>query len=632
MPAAHRGTYLAFTDRGSDGMRHLRQLARSGLNTVHLLPVNDIATIEERRAEQQEPDCDLASFPPDSEQQQDCVAAIAAEDGFNWGYDPLHYTTPEGSYATDPEGTARTAEFRRMVQGINKAGLRVVIDVVYNHTPAAGQDPKSILDRVVPGYYQRLSLTGQVETSTCCANTATEHAMMEKLMIESVVTWAKDYKVDGFRFDLMGHQPKSAMLKIRRALNKLTPAKDGVDGKAIYLYGEGWNFGEVANNARFVQASQLEMAGTGIGTFNDRLRDAVRGGGPFDENPRIQGFASGQYTDPNGDAINGSQAAQKSALLLNQDRIKVGLTGNLRDYRFVDRTGATVTGAEVDYNGQPTGYTTDPQEVITYVEAHDNETLYDALAYKLPQSTPMAARIRMQTLALSHHRARAGRVLLARRRGDPAQQVAGPEQLRLRRLVQRAGLQLPDQRVRSRAAAPDGQRGQVALHAAAAGRSRPAAERGRDPYGQAASPCAAEDPAELTAVPPGHGTLVQQKVSFPLGGPEQTPGVIVMRIDDTVGPNVDPKLKGLVVVFNASDEATTQTLAATAGQRYALHPVQAGGSDEVVKAAEHDAATGEFRVPARTVAVFAQTLGQLTRSTEPYAEISRSQTELLFTL
>ena len=119
-----------------------------------------------------------------------------------------------------------------MVQGLNGAGLRVVIDVVYNHTPAAGQDPKSILDRVVPGYYQRLNpTTGQVETSTCCANTATEHAMMEKLMIDSVVTWAKEYKLDGFRFDLMGHQPKSAMENLRRALDKLTLAKDGVDGR-----------------------------------------------------------------------------------------------------------------------------------------------------------------------------------------------------------------------------------------------------------------------------------------------------------------------------------------------------------------------------------------------------------------
>jgi hypothetical protein len=138
VPAAHRGTYLAFTDRRSDGMRHLRDLARAGTNSLHLLPSNDIATIEEVRAAQQEPPCDLRSFPPDSPLQQECVARVAATDGFNWGYDPLHYTTPERSYATDPDGPARTLQFREMVSGINRAGLWVIMDVVYNHTPAAG--------------------------------------------------------------------------------------------------------------------------------------------------------------------------------------------------------------------------------------------------------------------------------------------------------------------------------------------------------------------------------------------------------------------------------------------------------------------------------------------------------------
>ena len=306
-----RGTYLAFTDADSAGMRHLRELAEAGLNTVHLLPVNDIATIEEDRARQLEPQCDLPSMPPDSEEQQACVTAVASRDGFNWGYDPLHYTTPEGSYAVDPDGPGRTREFRQMVQGLNGAGLRVVLDVVYNHTPASGQDSKSILDRIVPGYYQRLSLTGQVETSTCCANTATEHVMMEKLMIDSVLTWAREYKVDGFRFDLMGHQPKESMEKLRRGLDRLTIKRDGVDGKRIYIYGEGWNFGEVANNPRFVQATQQNMAGTGIGTFNDRLRDAVRGGGPFDETRASKGFASGLCTDPNGDPVNGTVDEQR---------------------------------------------------------------------------------------------------------------------------------------------------------------------------------------------------------------------------------------------------------------------------------------------------------------------------------
>ena len=211
--------------------------------------------------------------------------------------------------------------------------------------------------------------------------------MMGKLMVDSVVTWAKQYKVDGFRFDLMGHHPKANMLAVRTALDELTPAKDGVDGKKIFLYGEGWNFGEVANNARFVQATQANMAGTGIGTFNDRLRDAVRGGGPFDGDPGIQGFGSGLYADPNGNPINGTPAEQRARLLHYQDLIKVGLTGNLADYRFVDRNGNVVTGAEVDYNGSPAGYTADPQEAITYVDAHDNETLFDAYAAKLPTAT-----------------------------------------------------------------------------------------------------------------------------------------------------------------------------------------------------------------------------------------------------
>jgi hypothetical protein len=230
-----------------------------------------------------------------------------------------------------------------MVQSLNQTGLRVVMDVVYNHTNAAGQADKSVLDRIVPGYYHRLLDDGTVANSTCCANTATEHAMMEKLMVDSIVTWARDYKVDGFRFDLMGHHSKANMLAVRAALDELTLAEDGVDGSKIYVYGEGWNFGEVANNARFVQATQLEMDGTGIGTFNDRLRDAVRGGGPFDGDQRQnQGFGSGLYTDPN-EFQSMSPADQKARLLLLQDQIKAGLTGNLKDFEFVDWTGALVT-------------------------------------------------------------------------------------------------------------------------------------------------------------------------------------------------------------------------------------------------------------------------------------------------
>ncbi|CAM5653789.1 1,4-alpha-D-glucan glucanohydrolase OS=Streptomyces tendae OX=1932 GN=pulA PE=4 SV=1 [Streptomyces tendae] len=397
----HRGTYLAFTDKTSDGSKHLRELAEAGTSYVHLLPAFDIATVPERKSDQATPDCDLAAHPADSDRQQECVAKAAAKDAFNWGYDPYHYTVPEGSYATDPDGTGRTVEFRKMVKALNEDGLRVVMDVVYNHTAASGQAKTSVLDRIVPGYYQRLLPDGSVADSTCCANTATENAMMGKLVVDSIVTWAKEYKVDGFRFDLMGHHPKANILAVRKALDELTPAKDGVDGKKIILYGEGWNFGEVADDARFVQATQKNMAGTGIATFSDRARDAVRGGGPFDEDPGVQGFASGLYTDPNSSKANGTEAEQRARLLHYQDLIKVGLTGSLADYAFTDTDGKEVKGSEVDYNGAPAGYAAAPGDALAYADAHDNESLFDALAFKLPRDTSADDRARMQVLALA---------------------------------------------------------------------------------------------------------------------------------------------------------------------------------------------------------------------------------------
>ena len=170
-------------------------------------------------------------------------------DGFNWDYDPFHYTVPEGSYSADPEGPALILEFRQMVQALNQSGLRVVIDVVYNHTNASGQSEKSVLDRVVPGYYHRLDANGSVTNSTYCSNTTTENAMMRKLMIDSVLIWAAAYKVDGFRFDLMGHHMKADMETVRAAVDALAPEADGVDGEMVYIYGEGWDFCEVAGDA-----------------------------------------------------------------------------------------------------------------------------------------------------------------------------------------------------------------------------------------------------------------------------------------------------------------------------------------------------------------------------------------------
>lgn len=589
--AGHRGGYLAFTETGSAGMRHLRDLTRSGTNYLHLLPVFDIGTIPEKPADRTEPACDLTVYAPDSEEQQACVAAAAAKDSYNWGYDPLHYTVPEGSYATDPEGTARTVEFRRMVQGINGAGLRTVMDVVYNHTVAAGQDEKSVLDRIVPGYYQRLLADGSTATSTCCANTAPENAMMGRLVVDSVVTWAREYKIDGFRFDLMGHHPKANILAVRKALDALTPARDGVDGKKIVLYGEGWNFGEIADDARFVQATQKNMAGTGVATFSDRARDALRGGGPFDEDPRVQGFASGLFTDPNGAPANGTPAEQKARLLHAQDLVKVGLSGNLAEYAFTDTSGRRVTGAEVDYNGSPAGYAAAPGDALAYADAHDNETLYDALSFKLPADTTAADKARMQVLAQATAALSQGPVL----------SQAGTDLLRSKSL-DRNSYDSGDWFNAIHWDCRDGN---------GFGRGLPPAadNKAKWPYAKPLLTAPAPGCAEITAASAAYRTLlkiratepdfalttaaqVQERLSFPLSGPEETPGTVTMALGD------------LLVVLNAGPEERTQSVPALSGKPYRLHPLQAAGTDPVVKGSRYDRATGTFTVPARTVAVF----------------------------
>ena len=602
VPSSHRGTYLAFTDRNSDGMSHLRDLASHGMNTLHLLPTNDIATIEELRSQQQTPPCDLESYGPASTEQQACVAKVAGQDGFNWGYDPLHFTTPEGSYATHPDGPARTREFRQMVQGINGAGLRVVMDVVYNHTPASGQDPKSVLDRIVPGYYQRLNpTTGAVETSTCCQNTAAEHAMMQKLMVDSLVTWATEYKVDGFRFDLMGHHPKSTVLAVRAALDRLTLRKDGVDGKAIYLYGEGWNFGEVADNARFVQASQLNMAGTGIGTFSDRLRDAVRGGGPFDEDPRMQGFGSGLYTDPNGAAVNGAPAEQLARLQHSEDLVKLGLAGNLATTRSPGRAARSSPARRSTTTASPPVRRRPERDHHLRRRARQRDALRRAAVQAADWDVDGRPGADEHSRA-GHHRTGAEPVVLARRQRHLAVEVAGPELLRLRRLVQPRRLVVPGHDMGFGSAAGAGQPGKVGLPASAAFRPGTDADVVGHPDRAPAGDGSARNPVVVATLPPGHRRPDPAAAVLPGQRPGSTPGVIVMAIDDRTGRDLDRHSEGVVVVFNASDEATTQTVPSLAGTSFALHPVQADGNDPIVRTSTYSA--GAFTVPARTVAVF----------------------------
>lgn len=363
VPSDMRGKYLAFTQSNSQGMQHLKELAKAGMTDLHLLPVFDFATVPEKNCQS-----DASS-----------EKTTRANDCFNWGYDPLHFNAPEGSYATDADdGAKRILEFRRMVKSLHEAGWRVGMDMVYNHTSASGQHLQSVLDRIVPGYYQRLSAQGEVERSTCCDNTATENLMMAKLMSDSMLMWTQHYKLDSFRFDLMGHQPRQVMVDIQKRLQKTLK-------KRVDFVGEGWNFGEVANGARFVQASQLSLNGTGIGTFNDRLRDAIRGGGASDavENlMKVPGFVSG---------------LESSAKV--SDQIRAGLAGSLRNYRMATADGIVKALQDIPYGDQPTGYVSQPSEVVNYAENHDNLTLFDSLVYKLPRETSGAERARVQMLA-----------------------------------------------------------------------------------------------------------------------------------------------------------------------------------------------------------------------------------------
>ncbi|PYE55681.1 pullulanase-type alpha-1,6-glucosidase [Deinococcus yavapaiensis] len=592
VPANQRGTYLAFTQQGANGMKHLKALAQAGLKAVHLLPTFDIATIEENKANWKSPG-DLAKLPANSDAQQAAANAVRDQDAFNWGYDPYHYNVPEGSYAVNPD--QRTLEYRTMVAALNGAGLRVVQDVVYNHTNASGQADRSVLDKIVPSYYQRLNLNGVVENSTCCSNTASENRMMEKLMVDSVVFWAKSYKIDGFRFDLMGHHMVSNMQAVRRALDALTLDKDGVDGKKIYVYGEGWDFGEVQGGKRGANATQVRLFGQGIGTFNDRIRDAIRGGSPFG-GLQEQGFATGLVTIPNGQAAN----TDRTRLARLTDWIKIGLTGNLRDYRLVNGQGQTVTGGQIDYNGAPAGYAASPRESINYSSAHDNQTLFDAILLKAPANATTAQRVRMNDLAMS---------VVAFGQGIPFFH-AGEEMLRSKSFDTDSynsgdwfnaidwtgkdngfGRGLPP-------AEKNGSNwdlyrpllGNAALKPTVADVTR-ATDHMREILGiRASSSLFRMETAQQ----------VQQGLTFLNNGPSATPGLIVMRL--TGQTSATNPYRNVLVVFNAGAAAVNFSDASLRDLNLELHPIFAKSTDAIVKQSRF--ANGTASVPGLTTAVF----------------------------
>ncbi len=599
VPKAHRGMYMAFADQNSDGMRHLRALAQGGLRAVHIMPSFHFASVNEDKSTWQTTG-DLSQYPPDGQQQQAAVASIQGSDGYNWGYDPVHYMTPQGSYAINPDNRVR--EYRSMVMGLHKAGLRVVQDVVFNHTSAYGEGPNSNLDEVVPGYYHRLDANGNLETGSCCPDTASEHRMMEKLMIDTLVLNAREYKIDGFRFDIMSFHFLYNMRHIQAALRALTPEKDGVDGSKIYLYGEGWNFGDTFNNQIGPHAGQLDLYGYGIGTFNDRIRDGIRGGSPFTDE-RVQGFATGLLTDSS-DFTNqsSSPASQQTQLLQYADWIRIGLTGNLRDYTFINGSGATVTGAQVDYNGQPAGYTATPIESINYCSAHDNQDLFDAVQLKSSFGDSIATRARRQVMAMSL-------VLLGQ--GVPFFH-AGDDMLRSKDMDQNSydsgdwfnkidwsgktanwGIGLP-------IASQNG--GQWPIMTPLL--SNPAYTP--QPQNIAYSSRAFR---EFLQIRYSSGLFrmasfgeIQQNLMFLNTGPNQVPGVIAMKLDANGGDY--GRFNHIVVIFNATNQQLTFTDASMQGLRLHLHPVQQSSSDMLTRQSRFDSKAGTATVPALTTAVF----------------------------
>jgi hypothetical protein len=582
-------------------MTHLRRLAEAGLTTVHLLPTFDIATIEENRSAQVEPEIP-ADAGPASPLQQEAVLAVADRGRLQLGLRPVPLQRPEGSYATDPQGTTRIVEYREMVQSLKQTDLGVVVDVVYNHTAQAGQGERSVLDKVVPGYYHRLLEDGSIATSTCCQNTATEHAMMEKLMVDSVVLWATEYKVDGFRFDLMGHHSKANML-----------AGAGGAGRADR---RGRRCGRQAD-LRLRRGLELRRdrqrrplrAGHAGQHGRHRHRDVQRPAPrrrarrrPLRREPASAGLRLRPVHRPErgpGQRRRGG-AARAAAPQHGPDQGRSGRQP--AGLPVHDRTGSDRDRRAGGLQRQPRRVHRDPQENILYVDKHDNETLFDSNAFKLPQGTPMADRVRMQQLALSTVALGQGVAFFH----------AGSDMLRSKSLDRNSynsgdhfnvldfsyetnnfGVGLPP--------APDNQAKWPYMI--------PLLEDPALKPGQADIEASVERFRNLLTVAQSSPLFslttaeqVQEKLSYL--DDSEVPGLIVMHLDDTVGEPVDPQLDAVVTVFNATDAQQVWTAEELADAGLVLSPVQAGGADPVVKGATF--VDGTFTVPARTTAVFVE--------------------------
>ena len=306
----NKGKFLALTE--PKAIEHLKRL---GVNAIHILPSFDYASVDESQ--------------PDKPQ-------------YNWGYDPLNYNVPEGSYSTnaaDPK--ARIKEFKQMVQALHKAGIRVILDVVYNHT---FNIDGSNFQKTYPGYYFRHRPDGTYSDGSGCGNeTASEKPLMREFMVESVKYWVNEYHIDGFRFDLMGVHDIETMNLIRAELDKIDPS--------IYVYGEGWSAGSCAYPQEKLAMKANVRQLNGIGAFSDEMRDALRG--PFSDDKK-GGFLAGM---PN-----------------CEESIKFGIAGAI-DHPQVDMT-------KVNYS--KAAWTNEPSQMIAYVSCHDDMCLTDRLRATVP--------------------------------------------------------------------------------------------------------------------------------------------------------------------------------------------------------------------------------------------------------
>jgi pullulanase len=331
----NKGKFLGLTETGttneaglSTGLDHLKEL---GVTDVHLLPCFDFNSVNETKLDKPQ---------------------------YNWGYDPLNYNVPEGSYSTNPyDGVTRIREFKQLVQAFHKNGLRVIMDVVYNHTALT---ENSYFNQLVPGYYYRQTAVGKFSNATACGNEiASERPMVRKFILESVKYWMQQYHVDGFRFDLMGVMDIETMNLISKELHRIKPD--------VLLYGEGWTAGAspLPDSLRALKKNAFKL--DRIAVFSDDIRDAIKGS-VFDSNDR--GFASG----------------------------KPGMEQSIRFGVVASCEHPQVDYSKVNYSKVP--YAAGPYNTITYCECHDNNTLWDKLIISVKDASD-ADRKEMQKLSLA---------------------------------------------------------------------------------------------------------------------------------------------------------------------------------------------------------------------------------------